>query len=1108
MVGPASGSLTAPQRAATDPAVSAWVGASAGSGKTHVLTERILRLLLAGVPPHRILCLTYTRAAAAEMANRVGKKLALWATAGTSEIAEALGRAPDEGEIRRARGLFAQVVDAPEGLRIETIHGFCQSLLGRFPLEAGVAPHFRVIEERTADELLAEARLRVIARASTIASLGEALGVVSSHADDVGFADLMSELIGDRRRLDEFLKTGSLDDAKSKIWRYFDFAGPIDDAALVRRAAKAGAFDIGALGSAVTALAKGSGPDQERATKIGAWIKARESDRVSDFDKYAEIFLTEEGEPRKRLWTKAVEKADPAAPPALAAEADRVFEVMERRRASVVARATSALIELGAAVLDEYGAAKRRAAVLDFDDLIQAAKRLLERPGVAPWVLYKLDGIDHLLIDEAQDTSPEQWAILQALTSEFFVGRGAREVKRSVFAVGDPKQSIFSFQGADPAGFVSSRDRYQHLVRSGGETFIAVPLALSYRSTEAVLQAVDAVFATEAARAGVDPDGAEIRHSVKRVGMAGVVEIWPPVAPRDAVLPDAWALPLGADAGGEPEIDLAVAIAERIKGWIGREDLPARGRKIRPGDVMVLVRRRTRFVDVLVRRLKQLKVPVAGADRMTLTNQIAVRDVLSLVRFLLQPDDDLSLAEALRSPLLALDDDALEAVASERGGMTLWRAFQARMPDHPIVARLKSLLGRADFVAPYEFLCELLDAGGGRKLLAARLGEQANEPLDELVSLALDFERDHAPSLQRFVAWVETGGAEVKRNLEQGRDEVRILTVHSAKGLQAPIVVLPDTCQPPKDRHAVLWQDGLPIWTVNKEFRTAKIEQAIVARRERVMAEYRRLLYVAMTRAEDRLYVGGWLPKKKPPAGNWYELIAAALKGPLVGLQAGPPKTEDEAPGRVEAEAPDWALRSPPDEPVPPKPLAPSRQGDEPALRSPFDPRDEMRFRRGQLLHRLLETLPELDKATRAEAGRRFLDRVAKDLEARLRVELLGEALAVLAQPDAAPLFAPGSRAEVALSGVIGSRVVSGQVDRLALRGDVEVLIVDYKTNRDPPASVEATPVVYLAQLAAYRACLRAIYPGRRVRCFLLWTVGARLVEVPESSLDAHAPVA
>jgi ATP-dependent helicase/nuclease subunit A len=1105
MVGSRGGALTAQQRAATDPAVSAWVGASAGSGKTQVLISRILRLLLTGVAPHRILCLTYTRAAAAEMANRVGQALSAWAAGDTTPVTGLLGRTPTAEEAALARRLFAQVVDAPEGLWIETIHGFCQSLLARFPLEAGVGPHFRVIEERTADELMNEARNRAVADAARDPSGAAALATVSSHVDDVGFGELMGEILKERRKLARALEDGGIDALARRIHRRFGFDGPIDDADIVRAACREDAFDRAALRRAAEALAKGSESDVDRGQAVSNWLASDELARAKSFEDYSAVFLTDKGGIRKTLATKAALKVDATVGASLLREAERVLDASKRRRAAIVAGSTAALAALGARVLEAYDASKRRLAVLDYDDLIETAARLLQRPDIAPWVLYKLDGIEHVLVDEAQDTSPEQWTILRALTGEFFVGKGAADASRSIFAVGDPKQSIFGFQGADPTGFAAWREAFGAAVRNGGGTFVNVGLHLSYRSTGPVIEAVDRVFARDEAKAGVDPDNEEIRHHLRRVGMAGLVEVWPIVEPEAARKPEAWEPPVRI-AGTEPsDIALAHRIAERVRGWIGREDLPARGRKIRAGDIMVLVRRRTRFVDALVRRLKQLKVPVAGMDRMTLADQIAVKDVLSLLRFLLQPDDDLSLAEALRSPLFGMDEVTLEAVAAARAGATLWSTLGARRPEDETTRRLRALLSRVDFAPPHEFLSELLIGEGGRLRLAQRLGEQAGDPIDELLALALDFERDHAPSLQRFVAWIETGAAEVKRNLEQGRDEVRIMTVHGAKGLQAPVVILPDTCAIPKPKERVLWLGDEPIWTVNADYEEDVVADAKTAESGRTMAEYRRLLYVAMTRAEDRLYVGGWSNGRKRSAGNWYDLIAAAISAPIVSAQDGPSVEEADRGAAVEADRPEWLDREPPAEPAPPRPLAPSRFGDAPPALSPLESAETRRYRRGQLVHRLLETLPELPAEARVQAGRAFFDRVAKDLDPATRRAVLDETLAVIDDPRAKALFAPGSRAEVGVSGLLGSFVVSGLIDRLAVDGR-EILIVDYKTNRAPPSTADAAPRAYVAQLAAYRACLAKIYPEHEIRCFLLWTVGPSLMELPKASLDEAMP--
>ncbi|MGH6981539.1 MAG: 3'-5' exonuclease, partial [Stellaceae bacterium] len=449
-----------------------------------------------------------------------------------------------------------------------------------------------------------------------------------------------------------------------------------------------------------------------------------------------------------------------------------------------------------------------------------------------------------------------------------------------VFAVGDEKQSIFSFQGADPDEFARMRERFAARIPRG--KWRPVDLDLSFRSVPAVLQAVDAVFANETASAGVVPPGVSLRHRPHRDGMAGLVEVWPAVRPLADSAESAWDPPSERRDTRSPPARLARAVARSIKGWIdNKELLEARGRPVTAGDILVLVRRRNVFVQELIRALKELGVPVAGADRMKLTDQIAVEDLIALGNFLLLPEDELTLAALLKSPLFDWDDDLLYALAHGRE-RSLWAELRRRAAERPEFARaaeeLSALLARADFVPPYELYAQVLGARRGRHAMLRRLGPDAADPLDEFLTAALGYERIHGPSLQGFLAWLAASEAEIKRDLDQrGRDEVRVMTVHGAKGLQAPIVILPDTLQAPLQMPKLLWSaDGLPLWTGRDGGATAHdLAKAEAARRRD--EEYRRLLYVALTRAEDRLYVCGWETKRAAPAGNWHELVAAGL---------------------------------------------------------------------------------------------------------------------------------------------------------------------------------------------------------------------------------------
>ncbi len=1131
------------QRKALDPAASVWVSASAGTGKTKVLTERLLTLMLGGTEPSRILCLTFTRAAAAEMANRVNDRLARWTTMPPGALSEELvaltGRYPNEDDIRTARRLFSRVLDTPGGAKIETIHAFCQSLLQRFPLEARVPPEFAVIDERSAGEALDDAIAQIIAAARMGArpALAEALAVVARYLVDDRFAQLMAALAKERGRLAAALADGE----EALVARLATAAGIAPGAS---EASLAASFctggDLPALRLACAALAEGSAKsDRPRSRIIACWCEdaARRAEMIGD---YLAAFLTQEDAIRANLFTQAAAKnAGIDLGAILSSEAERAKRYLDARNGVVTIEATRALVRLGDAVLKAYEARKRLHAELDYDDLVLKALELLGRPGIAPWVLFKLDGgLDHILIDEAQDTNPEQWAIVSILAEEFFAGDDPLGRTRTVFAVGDTKQSIYSFQRADPSAFVEMRDYFQARVVDAKQRWRPVALDVSFRAADPLLRAVDAVFGSADAADGVALDGAAIRHVAARIGQAGIVELWPgaPPPPEESEEPGAEAPRRAANA----HTRLARAIAATIEGWLNKgEVLASRDRKLRAGDIMVLVRRRNAFVEDLLRELKQRRVPVAGADRLTLSDQLAVKDLSALGQFLLLPDDDLTLAAVLKGPLFGVSEEQLYDLAYDRGNRSLWSRLLARGGDDPLlrhaVGTLTGLLARADFVPPYELYAGILGAEGGRRAILERLGPEAEDPIEEFLALALTYEREHVPSLQGFLHWLVAGDIEVKRDFaEQQRDEVRIMTVHGAKGLEAPVVFVPDTMQLPIQRSGVLWteREALPLWRPHGDFSTEHHNAARLALRRRDLQEYRRLLYVALTRAQDRLYICGWQTRNgSKEAVNWHTLCAAGLRGiaepfdfdaaPLIGetdgwggigLRLSAPQTAAptrDSPSAVPpglAVVPAWLDRPAPDEPDPPKPLLPSQPtGTEPATLSPLAEGGRDRFKRGLLVHRLLQTLPELAPEERAAAAARFLALPVHALAPDEQDEICRETLAVLETPEFAPLWGPQAQAEVPVVGLINGRALSGQIDRIVVTAE-RVLIVDYKTVRPPPESEDAVAPVYLQQLASYRAALERIYPDRPVACAILWTEAPRLMPISPALLERHLP--
>lgn len=1117
-----------------DPADSVFVSANAGAGKTRRLTDRVLALLLSGVMPSRILCLTFTKAAAAEMAARVQSQLGAWVMMEESALAEALQgllqRQPAPREIARARGLFAEVLEAPEGVRILTIHSLCQSLLRRFPMEAGVSPHFEVMDARSEQAMQQDAYRAVLAQAS--ASGGD-LAAAVRHLAKLMAESRLEELLGSlfankRRLLPHLASQQGVDDAlgflrqqlrlEARVTRESLFASHFEytpEQVQQLRHAAAVLLEQEKCAKANLETGKALADWLENAPQAGAALAA-----------YVDVFVTAKFEPRKVVYgSKTV--IDESLAAAIAAEQQRVLAYVQRSLSLEVYEGTASLLRFVSALLMHYQQCKDSRALLDYDDLINQAHALLTRAQVMHWVLYKLDGgIDHMLVDEAQDTSARQWAIVEALTAEFFSGEGRSSEPRSLFIVGDEKQSIFSFQGADPGQLAKWQHVFSQRIADAGHRSSFLSLIQSYRSTQEILNVVDAVFAQPHVREGLTFHDQDIIHKSARTGAAGLVELWPLIEPpaedMDSEADDS------ETVSYRPAYQLAAQLARRLKQWFaeGRQ-IAALDRAMRPGDVMILVQKRGKLVDALVRALKKQGIPVAGHDRMQLNDNLAVQDMLALAQVMVLPEDDLTLAALLKCPLFDITEDDLFALAHDRGRQPLWERMKAQSADNARVANayrmLAELRAMADLVRPYEFYIHVLDTLGGRERILSRMGHEYRDPIDEFLGQALVFERSHPPSLQGFLLWLSRSRSEIKRDMEQVGDAVRILTVHASKGLQAPVVILPDTAaEPSKDKDSCVWFDAgdisLPVWKQGLGAEAFCRRLSAEIGRDR-LAENRRLLYVALTRASDQLYICGALGLKKLHEDSWYALIRSAFtpllaepcvleggEGWRVGMapKCGRAAAVPSEPLRSAAADAVFLRRQPPAEPSPPKPLVPSKlvQAKE-ASASPLDARRV--YQRGRLIHQLLQHLPSASQTARGYIAQRLASRYADSLGQTECEAALAEAIRVMEDPAHAFLFGEGSLAEVPIAGLVSLGdapvAVSGQIDRMAITPS-EVFIVDFKSNQRPPAQGEGVPAAYVRQLRLYQLVVGEIYKDKTISCGLLWTAVPLLVKLPQSLLD------
>lgn len=1106
---------------AADPNRSTWLSANAGSGKTRVLTDRVARLLFQGVDPQNILCLTYTKAAASEMQNRLFERLGEWSMFDDEALANDLTKLGVESrltpeDLARARTLFASAVETPGGLKIQTIHSFCSSLLRRFPLEAGLSPDFKEMEER-ASELLHE---QVLDEMATGNDVGLIDGIAKHYTSDT-ITDFTSEIARNKER---FLAKGAMDRLANSLG--------LPDEPLFQHA-----LDMAFRGDemdVVDAVSEVAPALSATIQKLAAALcslnlkKPAETDLEILFDKflYADDTSKSRNYPQSN-WKKAVEAFSPFIND-LHEWMDRVTAAKDYLKAINALERSRALHLFAASFLTRYAEHKQRAGMLDFDDLISLARDLLTDRNVAEWVLFKLDGgIDHMLVDEAQDTSPTQWQVVQMLAREFSTGEGARPDRhRTIFVVGDKKQSIYSFQGADPKGFDRMRDHFETELDGIGETLQITSLDHSFRSSPAILRAVDQTFFGERAK-GVDT---EVFHKAFHDEMPGRVDLWPVVEPVEKGDQEGnWYDPVDVVGPRHNDLILAHEVAENIKQMIATETLTyrdgnvSRRRPVRAGDIIILVQRRSDLFRHIIAACKAAKLEVAGADRLKIGTELAVKDITALLRFLALPEDDLSLASVLKSPLFGWSEQDLYSLAQPRPkNQYLWRALRDTPETHPkTLAILTDLSNNTDFLRPYDLIERMLTRHGGRKNLLARLGPEAEDGIDALLGQALAYERAEIPSLTGFLVWLEGGDLTVKRQLDNAGDQIRVMTVHGAKGLEAPIVILPDTAKrKPEQRAQIYAADETALWKSPSKQMPSAMTALKDARQEAEEEERMRLLYVAMTRAESWLIICA-SGEVGDVGESWYRIVEEGFTrlsavthehatgtgqrfsefdwnaAPLSATQTTPVTPQIDAPQYPPIIAPSGGYKSS-------KTLAPSDLGGDKSLRGEVENQNpDAPLIRGRQIHLLLEHLPDCPPNERLEMGRVLLASGEDVVEGEAADQMISEVNAIVNAPALQFLFAPDALAEVDITGTLpnGARI-HGAIDRLLVTPE-RILAVDFKSNQIVPKRPEDTPEGVLRQMGAYLSALRQIFPNRPIEMAILWTNSTNLMPIPIPLVEA-----
>ncbi|MCZ2327953.1 double-strand break repair helicase AddA [Bartonella sp. F02] len=1133
------------QKTATHPQTSVWVSANAGSGKTHVLSERVIRLLLNGTPPSRILCLTYTKAAAAVMQSRIFRTLSTWSELDDEQLQTTLSHLDKKSisaeKLTYARQLFARALETPGGLKIQTIHAFCEALLHQFPLEANIAGHFELLDDISKEKLLKQARCQLLTQSEAQKTLKQLLKIINEST----FDQLLKEAVQNQHELSDFLPFILSDNGKKELYALFDLTPNETTQCLLEKIQQ-----TAALSSYILEQYKIYGNGNSKNTIEKFSLLAKSSDERDTINLISNIYFTTGGDPRNfsRHFSKKFHEHSFFIQKEIENKQNQLSILLDKYQCAKLIPLNIAAFQLCAMYLKTYADLKKSNGLLDFDDLIERTLHLLQRKGASQWVQYKLDrGIDHILLDEAQDTNPEQWQIIQLLAQEFFTGHSHRTNTRTLFAVGDEKQSIYSFQGAAPENFAENGRIIQKKIQQINQKFEKIQLHYSFRSTAEVLKSVDLVFETPENYKGLSADNVKTIHEPIRINSPGSVIVWDAIAAETNELPHDWHSPV--DYLDTPQIQLAERVAETIANWLHKgEMLPGKGRLLRASDIMILVRKRDSFVPTLSRALKLRNIPVSGEDRLYLTNHISVRDLMALAQFVLQPHDDLSLACVLKSPLFSLSEDELYQLAAQRIG-SLWQSLCTHASSHTIFKNafenLKKYRDLVDKMPVFEFYSHILNNDKGRQKIIAHLGSEANEVLDAFMDYTLAIQKTGLPGLQAFLEILNENEPEIKREFDQGHEEVRIMTIHAAKGLESAVVFLVDPGSEVLHSQYVPHLLKLPfndrkafIWHPDKEFDTKLSKKAFSYLKERATEEYKRLLYVGMTRAEDRLIVCGYKNKKENP-DTWLELVKKALTPHAVAIQTSEDDiaawhysiTPSSSPSIDEQINCEISQSFPPlpaffhqkmlIEPALPKPLRPSVSNltiDEDSefsfnskqhIISPVlgekNTNKTFPLEYGNVIHRLLQYLPNCTPEKRQDYAQRYLSVKASHWHDTQRKDALQHILKLLEHPHLKLLFSHSSRAEVSLMGTIKirgkERTVSGQIDRLCITQN-RILFADFKTGTSPKDETDISPH-YLLQMALYKKLLHNIHPDKDIQALLIYSKDAKIFTLSSERLDA-----
>jgi ATP-dependent helicase/nuclease subunit A len=1124
------------QKIASNPDYNVWVSASAGTGKTKVLIDRILRLLLKGNSIDKILCITFTKVAAQEMINRLSSILARWSILEDADLAKELfllnEEEPTTEEISLAKQLFANFIDNPQKINIQTIHSFCQNILNNFPIEANIMSGFKVIEPDYAQELKKQAIESVLNTKIFDDSLEikNTLTTIVKHISALDFENKISSILNYPEKMDilqdkynlnidfesfklnlyEELKAKQGISAESILQQYFD--GSFNKLAFLE----------------IISIAQGTKNKLSASfdiNKLFWFLNLPKDEQIKNKDVWEKVFYTTSGSIRKKivnegflkelqdgqaLWVKQV----------IEEELLRLEKLRNEYKNQISAEINLAFMQLAYEIYKAYENIKLSLGVLDFNDLIIKTHKLLNKSLVIPWILYKLDNkISHILVDEAQDTNPLQWDIIRVFVEEFFTGSSSNQENRSIFVVGDVKQSIYSFQGASPEYFNVIKALFKEKVKNAEKIWHQVPMNTSFRSSSGVISAVNHITSNLFSQNDNIYKEEDFTHLAHNQNLGANIEIWPLLV--DDNKEEKW----------RRYKNLATAIVKKIK------KLNQDG--VSYGDILILYRKRegNPTLNYLVKFLKESEIPVLGVDKLNLSEHLAVNDLIALAKFLLQQNDDFSLACVLKSPIFNLKDDDIFNLKITNSS-SLFNSLNQEKYIH-IYNKLNKWVSLVDYIPVYDLFFHILYVEKNFTNFLNSFGNEVQDILMEFMNLILQFnertQSKNISNLQIFLEFITKGDHKISRDSSSKKDMVNLMTIHASKGLESRVVFILNDLDAKSQNDIILYNENpstpLLLLKLSKDYQNDYTNQIVLKQKNYQLKELARLFYVAITRAKEQLYicsVAKQAPDENEDKANhlWWQILNNAINNNVFfehNLSALESDFFDEKLGFVTKKAfcisqatplikkeifsqnsinfiPQWCFKEAPKEQNPTKPLSPSKiDFEEKYFSSPLSQMDEKKnnlINKGLLVHKILEQINYLSDYKEIELFiNNILNGYAEQLTEQSIIEIKNNIHSLLNKKELMFLWENKGMAEVGISGQINYNnelnIVSARVDKI-IKIDNKLWVIDYKYAKKPNLPSKK----HIKQMEIYKSILKNIYPECDISGLIIYTQSLETLEV------------